>query len=64
MGGEACDHDFVFLVACGAMACIECAHHTTLENYAAVRERPASRRYRHDECNCGWADGKKEGNDA
>ena len=64
MGGEACAHDFVFLIACGAMACIECAHHPTLENYAAVRERPASRRYRHDECNCGWADGKKEGNDA
>jgi hypothetical protein len=63
MGG-ACDHDFVFLVACGAMACIECAHHTSVENYAAMRERPASRHYRHDECNCGWADDTRGGNDA
>ena len=47
MGG-ACDHDFVFLIACGAMACIECAHHTSGENYAAMRERPSSRHYRHD----------------
>jgi len=23
MGGT-CDHDFVFLIRCGAMACIEC----------------------------------------
>ena len=55
MGG-ACDHDYVFLIACGAMACIECAHHTSLENYTAAKERPASRRYRHDECNCGWGE--------
>ena len=64
MGGRACDHDFVFLIACGAMACIECAHHTSVENYAAMRERPASRHYRHDECNCGWADDTRGGNDA
>ena len=63
MGG-ACDHDFVFLIACGAMACIECAHHTSVENSAAMRERPASRHYRHDECNCGWADDTRGGNDA
>ena len=59
MGG-ACDHDFVFLIACGAMACIECAHHTSLENYMAAKERPASRRYRRDECNCGWGESMEE----
>ena len=47
----ACDHDFVFLIHCGAMACVECAHHVTLASYAATRERPAHRRYRHTECN-------------
>jgi len=63
MGG-ACDHDFVFLIRCGAMACIECAHPPSVANYAAMRERPASRHYRHDECNCGWADDAQGGNDA
>jgi len=54
----------VFLIACGAMACIECAHHTSLENYTTMRERPSSRRYCHDECNCGWAEDTQGGNDA
>ena len=60
---EVCDHSYVYLIVCGAMACIACAHHTSLENYAAMRERPASRHYHHDECNCGWAEDTKEGND-
>jgi hypothetical protein len=61
---EVCDHSYVYLIVCGAMACIACAHHTSLENYAAMRERPPSRRsrrYCHDECNCGWAEDTKEG---
>ena len=62
MGGT-CDHDFVFLVHCGAMACIACAQHTSLANYAAVPKRPLPRRYRDTECNCGWADDPKEEND-
>jgi hypothetical protein len=59
-----CDHDYVFLIACGAMACIECAYHTSLETYTAMRERPTSRHYRHDDCNCGWADSIQQDNDA
>ena len=58
----ACDHDFVFLIRCGAMACIECAHHVTLASYAATQERPAYRRYHHAECNCGWAAETEEDN--
>jgi hypothetical protein len=49
----ACNHDFVFSIACGAMVYVECAHHVSLANYTAVKERPASRRYRHAECNSG-----------
>ena len=51
----ACNHDFVFLIGCGAMACVACAHHVSLASYTAVRARPAARHYRHAECNCGWA---------
>ena len=50
----ACNRDFVFLIACGAMGCVECAHHVSAASYTAVKERPASRRYRHAECNSGW----------
>ena len=58
-----CDHTFVFLVRCGAMACIECAQHVSLANYTAMQKRPSSRRYHHDECTCGWAEDIKEEND-
>ena len=61
---KTCDHDFVFLIACGAMACIECAYHTSVERYTAMRERPSSYRYRHANCNCGWAADIKGENDA
>ena len=61
---ETCDHDYVYLIRCGAMACIACAHHTSVENYTARRERPSSRRYCHDDCNCGWADDIREANNA
>jgi hypothetical protein len=60
---SACDHDYVFLIACGAMACIACAHHTSVENFAAMRDQQPPRRYRHDECNCGWAADISEGQD-
>ena len=62
MGGT-CDHDYVFVVGCGAMACIACAQHTSLQNYAAGPKHPLPRRYRDNECNCGWADETKEEND-
>ena len=45
------------------MACIACAQHTSLANYAAVPKRPLPRRYRDTECTCGWADDPKEEND-
>ena len=51
-----CDHDFVFLIACGAMACIACAHHTSLENYTALQEQSRVKAYNHHDCQCGWAD--------
>jgi len=50
-----CDHDYVFLIGCGAMACVECAHHVTLSSYVATQERPSYRQYHRTECTCGWA---------
>ena len=58
-----CDHDFVFLIACGAMACIACAHHTSLENYTALREQSRVKAYNHHDCQCGWAEATEENND-
>ena len=58
-----CDHDYVFLVGCGAMACIACAHHTSVDNYAAMQERSRVKAYNHHDCQCGWADTDGENTD-
>ena len=58
-----CDHDYVFLIGCGAMACIARAHHTSLEHYTALQERSRVKAYNHPDCQCGWADSTEENND-
>ena len=56
MTGTCCEHSYVFLIGCGAMACIECSAHTSVEDYAVERDHPGKRRYRSTDCKCGWAD--------
>jgi hypothetical protein len=56
-----CDHDYVFLIACGAMVCIECAHHTTTADCKLTTHNiNHHRQYEMDDCRCGWANTVQE----
>jgi len=58
-----CDHDYVFLIGCGAMACIACAHHISVAHHTAMQERVRVKAHSHYDCRCGWAEGMEENND-